>query len=85
MSLGSDEIEHRFGNHAATVEGPNATLPKHQTMRAQYKAFAEYLDSELPDGREKSLVFTKLEEASMFSHKSIASQAPLAEDGEPRG
>lgn len=83
--LGTEEIEHRFGNHAATVEGPNATLPKHQTLRAQYKAFAEYLDSVLPEGREKSLVFTKLEEASMFSHKSVASQAPLQEDPDEVG
>jgi hypothetical protein len=78
--LGSDEVEQRFGTHKATIEGEEATLPKHQTLRAQFKAFANYLDGAMDDGREKSLAFTALEEASMWSHKAVAKNAPLQED-----
>jgi hypothetical protein len=77
MALGSDEIEHRFGFHKATVEGPEATLPTHRDLRLMYRDFAEYLDVVLPEGRAKSIVFTELETASMWSHKAVAEKAPL--------
>lgn len=80
MALNKDEIEHRFGFHKATLEGRNATALKHSVLRARYKEFASVLNNALPDGREKSLALTALEEASMWSHKAIASQAPLGED-----
>lgn len=74
--IGQHEIEHRFGFHKATVEGDNATLPKHRDLRLAYKEFASVLDETLPDGREKALVFTALQEASMWSHCAIAMGAP---------
>lgn len=77
MMLTKHEIEHRFGNHKATIEGSNATLPKHQELREIYKRIAAELDSCLPDCRNKSLALTALEEASMWSHKAIAGTAPL--------
>lgn len=80
MPIGKEEIEHRFGVHKATLEGPNATAPKHVNLRKEFRQFAEFLDSILPDGREKSLAFTELENSSMWSHKSIATEAPLIED-----
>jgi hypothetical protein len=33
---------------------------------------ARYLDKTLPDGRQKSIAFTELENASMRAHKSLA-------------
>lgn len=75
--IGTTEIEHRFGFHKATVEGDNATLPRHRELRLAYKQFAAVLDRELPDSREKSLVFTALQEASMWSHCAVAMDAPL--------
>src|SRR5689334_1277489 len=80
MPLGKDEIESRFGTHKATIEGAEATLPKHQTLRAQFKAFATYLDESMEDGREKDLAMKALEEASMWSHKATAKSAPLVDD-----
>jgi hypothetical protein len=80
MPLGKDEIESRFGTHKATIEGAEATLPKHQTLRAQFKAFATYLDESMEDGREKDLAMKALEEASMWSHKATAKNAPLLDD-----
>ncbi|QPX71451.1 hypothetical protein SscP1EGY_54 [Streptomyces phage SscP1EGY] len=80
MPLGVEEIENRFGFHKATIEGDDATKPKHADIRAAFKDFAEYLDDVLPDGRYKSLAFTELEVASMWSHKSVAETAPLTEE-----
>lgn len=80
QSIGSEEIEHRFGFHKATVEGPDATLPRHVLVRKLYRAFAEQLDEILPAGRAKSVAFTELENASMWSHKAIAELAPAIEE-----
>jgi len=80
--LGPDEIEHRFGFHKATVEGENATLPKHRETRLKFREFAEWLDVTLADSREKSLVFTALQEASMWSHCAIAMDAPLVTEAD---
>lgn len=74
--LGSTEIEHRFGFHKATIEGDNATLPRHRDTRLKFREFAEWLDEVLPDGRAKSVAFTELENASMWCHKAIAELAP---------
>lgn len=77
VSVGTVEIEHRFGFHKATVEGDNATLPLHRDTRLAFRDFAEFLDSVLPAGRAKSVAFTELENASMWSHKAIAETAPV--------
>lgn len=76
-TLGPVEIENRFGFHKATIEGANATLPKHTEVRLAFREFAEMLDQILPEGRAKSAAFTELENASMWCHKSIAELAPL--------
>lgn len=80
MAMGSEEIEHRFGFHKGTVEGPNATVPRHADMRQKFREFAEELDAVLPDGRDKALVMTKLQEASMWTHWAIAQDAPLVKE-----
>lgn len=77
MAFTSHEIEGMFGNHKATIEGPEATLPKHKELRVKFKELAYFLDDVLPDGRQKSIAFTELENASMRSHKAIAETAPL--------
>lgn len=77
QSIGPEEIEHRFGFHKATIEGTEATLPKHRDMRLLYREFAEKLDEILPPGRAKSVAFTNLEDASMWSHKAVAETAPV--------
>lgn len=80
MGLGKQEIEHRFGFHKATMEGENATLPKHKLIRLEFRAFAEELDRVLPEGRAKSVAFTELESASMWAHKAIAELAPAVSE-----
>ena len=76
-SVGATEIENRFGFHKATIEGDNATLPVHRDVRILFREFAEKLDALLVPGRAKSVAFTELENASMWSHKAIAEQAPV--------
>lgn len=80
QSMGQVEIEHRFGFHKATIEGPNATLYKHRRTRLLFREFAETLDEILPPGRAKSVAFTELENASMWSHKAIAELAPALDE-----
>jgi len=77
MALGKKEIEERFGFHKATVEGENATLPRHKDVRIKFREFAEWLDIMVTDGRAKSVMFTELETCSMWAHKAIAEEAPL--------
>jgi hypothetical protein len=80
MNPTPQEIEHRFGFHKATIEGENATLPRHRDLRLRFREFAEYLAELLPEGRAKSVAFTELENASMWSHKAIAELAPVVEE-----
>lgn len=62
------EIEKNFTYHA-----PKAGQPERYTaIRNKAKELAEMLDSECPDSREKSLAFTRLEEAVMWANASIA-------------
>lgn len=68
------ELETRFGFHKQT----ELSTRQHHAVRAAYLTFAEMLDRILPDGREKALAFTELENSSMWSHKAIAQTAPLA-------
>lgn len=76
-TLGPEEIESRFGFHKGTIEGPNATAPRHAALREAFKLFAQHLDDNLPNSRAKSIAFTELEAASMWAHKAIAEQAPV--------
>lgn len=74
LNLGVDEIDKRFGFHPAT----DITRPMHESIRAKYIELAEFLDVILPDSREKSLAFTALQEAAMWSNASVACNlAPL--------
>lgn len=80
VSIGAEEIEHRFGFHKATIEGNNATLPKHREVRLAFKEFAARLDEILAPGRAKNVAFTTMEDASMWAHKAIAETAPVVEE-----
>lgn len=78
--LSQEEIEHRFGFHKATIEGPENTSEKHARLRGHFKEFAQGLNSVIGTSREASLAMTHLEEASMWAHKAVAKNAPLADD-----
>lgn len=74
QDLSRDELENRFGFHPATDE----TRELHQQVREGFIEFSERLLAFLPGGREKALVVTALEEASMWANAAIARNlAPL--------
>lgn len=73
-------IESRFGFHKAAIEGPDATSETHSALRKEFKDFATWLNDGIPGSREAALMFTALEEASMWAHKAIAKSDPLVEE-----
>lgn len=72
--IGHAEIERRLGFHPATAE----TTPKYQANRHHAITMANFWDRELPDGREKSLALTALQDALMWANAAIACNTPLA-------
>lgn len=78
--LGREELNNRFGFHKATIEGSNATQPRHIQTRHLFLAFAERLDEIMEDGRAKDNAYDRLEEAAMWAHKGIAADAPLMQE-----
>ena len=75
------EVAQRFGFHKATIEGPEATQPRHVVVRRAYMAFVTDLMSLIPEGHYRELALDDLERASMWTHKAIAQLAPLEDIG----
>lgn len=69
FAVSHEEIAHRFTNH------PPQNEKIHQTMDHLTDMFIDVGDTlveVLPEGREKSLALTKLEEVSMWSKAAVA-------------
>ncbi|WP_418252070.1 DUF7681 family protein [Gordonibacter urolithinfaciens] len=64
----NDRIENAFTYHAPKEGQPQ----KYEAIRGKAKELAYLIDELCPDGREKSLAMTKLEECSMWANASIA-------------
>jgi len=62
------DIENRFTYHAPRGGQPQA----YERIRSEARGLAETLDQLAPDGREKALAVTKLEEAVMWANAAIA-------------
>lgn len=63
-----EDLDNRFDHHPPDV----VKAAVHQLIRGVFKEAAEVVAHELPEGREKSLALTKLEEAMFWSNASIA-------------
>lgn len=65
------EIERRLGYHPATPD----TVPQFEENRVNFIVLANDLDRRLPDGREKALALTALQEALMWANAAVACTA----------
>lgn len=73
------DLEHRFEYHPPR---DGERVAAHEAVRAICGAAAASLDEVLPEGREKALAFTNLEQAMMWGNAAIA-RAPY-DDGSDR-
>jgi hypothetical protein len=65
----ADDLANRFNYHAPRDE---ATKQAHESVRRQCLNLANWIDSLVPEGREKSLAITHLEETMMWANAGIA-------------
>lgn len=63
------DIEHRFAFHAATTQEKR---DEHTSVRQHCRRLADELNERLPEGREKALAVTKLEEVMFWANAAIA-------------
>lgn len=66
--MSPEDIENRFKYHAPDSDD----VILHSKIRSDCWALASELNDFLPEGREKSLAITKLEEAMYWANASIA-------------
>ncbi len=69
--MDSSDIEHRFTFHAASRQ---EKADEHTSARQGCRQLADQLNALLPEGREKSLAITHLEEVMFWSNAAIARQ-----------
>lgn len=67
------ELLNRFKYHAPD----QLKIELHQGVREGCETLADYLNSVLPEGREKSVSITKLEEVMYWANASIAREGNI--------
>lgn len=67
--MSPEDIEHRFAFHAATTEEKRN---EHTSVRENCRQLADFLNDKLPEGREKALAITHLEEVMFWGNAAIA-------------
>lgn len=67
VTVGVSEVDNRVSYHKPSEDGAK----RHAYLSAAFAALMNDIDEIVPGGREKSLVFTKLEEALLWSRSAI--------------
>jgi hypothetical protein len=67
-----EDIAHRFAFHPATTDEKRDA---HARVRQQCHQLADALNEQLPDGREKAVAMTKLEEVMLWANAALARQS----------
>lgn len=67
--MNPEDIKNRFAFHAATTEEKRN---EHTSVRENCKVLADFLNDKLPEGREKALAITHLEEVMFWGNAAIA-------------
>lgn len=67
--MDANDLANRFAFHAATTEEKRNA---HTSVRENCKVLADFLNDKLPEGREKSLAITRLEEVMMWGNAALA-------------
>ena len=65
------DLDHRFRYHAPDPDRAR----RHETVRARCRELAAFIDELVPDGREKSLAITHLEDTMMWVNAAIARES----------
>lgn len=64
----NEEILDRFRYHPPSAEGAE----RHKSLTGAFFTVARVIEEVCPDGREKALAFTKLEEAKFWASAAVA-------------
>lgn len=72
------ELNNRFAYHPPTT---NAVVRAHGEVRGNCADLAQWLNDQLPEGREKALAMTHLEEVMMWANAAIARTQTTGVDG----
>lgn len=67
--MDNQDLVHRFAFHPATTDEKRN---EHTSVRTHCLELAQFINEKVPEGREKSLAITKLEEVMMWANAGIA-------------
>lgn len=67
--MAPEEIDNRFVYHPPTDDKTRET---HEFVRTTFRLAAETINNILPEGREKAIAMTKLEEGMFWANAAIA-------------
>lgn len=68
MSISNEEIQNRVTFHAPSPAG----VERHRALSEAAAAFMAVVEAQVPDGREKSLALTNVEQAKMWASAGVA-------------